>query len=230
MKDSGLGGRRILVVAPHMDDEVLGTGGTICRHVDSGDQVGVIFLANRVYGHHFDERVCAREEEDASAAMEVLGYESVKFLRLRDERLSTQFEETIDLIEAAVAEIKPNVVYISHGGDPHQDHQSAFKACQIALRSIGSGSGVDLTLAYEVPSSTDQAFGLEGFCFLPNYFVNIEQHIERKIRALECYSKESRRNPHPRSAEGVRAYARFRGLTPGFQFAEAFSLARGLWR
>ena len=70
---------RVLVIAPHMDDEVLGVGGTIARHVSAGDDVYVCFAAHPVYDHRYDEAQNRAEVQNALKAREVLGYKEAKF-------------------------------------------------------------------------------------------------------------------------------------------------------
>ncbi len=221
---------KVLVIAPHMDDEVLGVGGTICRHLEAGDRVKVLFLANRVYDHQLDEARLAREESNALDAKQVLGYQDVEFARLPDERLRDHFSDVLRVIETAVADFDPQRIYINHRGDPHQDHQSAFEAGWISLRSIsGAHSGLEMVACYEVPSSTEQSPPLVECAFHPNFFVDIEDFLERKQKALACYVEEARAFPNPRSAEGVKVMASCRGMAANLRSAEAFQILRQRW-
>lgn len=219
---------KVLVIAPHMDDEVLGMGGTIAKHVSGEDEVYVCFVAHRVYRHKYDEAENRAEIQCALRAKEVLEYKEAEFLNLHDERLDVCIQDVIIPLEAYVSKIKPEVVYINHGGDNHQDHKAVFQAGMVALRP-SINLGIKRILCYEVPSSTEQSPPFSEFAFLPNYYINIEKFLEAKIKALKCYQREARDFPNPRSLEGVRILAKKRGMEIGFGAAEAFVIVRDKW-
>lgn len=216
---------RVLVIAPHMDDEVLGCGGTIAKHVDAGDHVEVAILCHRAYDHRFDAKANEIERANAEAARRTLGYARVRFLDLPDERLYANLQETLGPLETAVREARPDVAYVPHPGDLNQDHRTAAHASNIALRAIGA-PGVRRVLAFEVPSATEQTFAATAPAFAPNVFVDISAQLERKIDAMRAYERESRAFPHPRSAEALRALAAVRGAQSLRPAAEAFMLMR----
>ena len=218
---------KVLVIAPHMDDEVLGVGATIARHVDAGDLVTVCVVANRAYGHRYDEALIAEELDAAHRAKSILGYQELHFLNLPDERLDGMLQDIIIPLEGVYDDTKPDVVYVNHHGDNNQDHQAVFRAATVVCRPYG-GSQLKSLYAYEVPSSTDQAPPLVANVFLPNRFVDISNYLERKLSAMRCYERELRCFPHPRSIEGITVYARKRGSEAGMQAAEAFMVLREL--
>lgn len=216
---------RALVIAPHMDDEVLGLGATIARHVDRGDEVHVCCVAHRVYEHRYDEARNRFEMACAQRARVTLGYASIRFLGLPDERLDACLQDTIVPLEACVREVEPDIVYVNHRGDNNQDHQAVFRAAMVVLRPAAN-LGVLTVISYETPSSTDQAPGVVEGAFLPNMYVNVSAFMERKIEALRCYETEVRKFPHPRSEEAVKLLAQRRGVESGFEAAEAFVILR----
>lgn len=220
---------KVLIIAPHMDDEVLGCGGTIAKHVNQGHTVSVCVVANRAYGHKYDDELIAVEKQAVKAAKEILGYKRLIFLDLPDEQLDSKLIEVIVPLEALLLEIKPDIVYVNHRGDVNQDHQAVFKAAMVACRPI-SAHQVHKILAYEIPSSTDQSPPFEEVTFIPNYYVDITPFLEKKIQALSCYQREARLFPHPRSPEGISIYAQKRGMEIGFQAAEAFAVIRDQWK
>jgi LmbE family N-acetylglucosaminyl deacetylase len=208
-----------------MDDEVLGAGGTIARHVARGDEVNVCIVAHRAYGHRFDEEKNRFEMACAGRAREVLGYRETAFLGLPDERLDVSLQEILIPLEEQLGKYDPEVVYIPHRGDLNQDHRAVFQAAVIALRPHANPK-VRRVLCYEVPSSTDQAPPFPECAFLPNCYVNITGFLEKKLGALRCYQTERRPFPHPRSDEGLTTMARKRGMESGFPAAEAFMVLR----
>jgi N-acetylglucosamine malate deacetylase 1 len=218
----------VLVIAPHMDDEVLGCGGTICRHLAQGDSVTVVFVAYRIYNHQFDEQKNAAEVKHARRAQAVLGYQTCTFLNLPDERLDGYLQDIIIPLETQIEAVKPATVYIPFFQDNNQDHRAVFNAARVALRPAATPF-IKKVLMYEVPSSTEQSPQVSQTVFVPNYHVDISSCIARKIRALRCYETEKRVFPHPRSEEAVIVLAQKRGIEAGFTHAEAFMAVRERW-
>ena len=216
---------KVLVVAPHMDDEVLGCGGAIARHVDAGDSVQVCVVCNRAYNHTYDDAAIAAEKRSAQAARAVLGYGELRFLDLPDEKLYAHLQETITGIELIVAEVQPDLLYTAFGGDPHQDHKAVAQAVNVVLRA-GAAPSVKRALAFEVPSGTDQAHPGTGESFAPTVFVGVEAQLDRKLKAMQAYDREMRAFPHPRSLDMLTAKARSRGAQAGLAAAEAFVLLK----
>jgi N-acetylglucosamine malate deacetylase 1 len=219
---------KVLVIAPHMDDEVLGCGGTIVRHVDFGDHVTVCIVANRAYNHKYEPKLIEREKNSCKNAKEILSYQNLIFLDLLDEKLDNSQIDIIIPLEEVVTACKPDIVYIPHRGDLNQDHRAVFEATRVACRPNASHR-VSILKAFEVPSSTDQVPGSNEWPFLPNYYVNISSTLGKKVEAMSCYSKESKSFPHPRSREGLRIYAQKRGMEVGIEAAEAFVILRDGW-
>ena len=219
---------KVLVVSPHMDDEVLGVGGTIAKHVENGDEVYVCFIAHRIYNHKYDKVASDKEMDNALKAKKVLEYKEAKFLNLNDERLDLCIQDILIPLESYKSEINPELVYINHGGDNHQDHKAVFRAAMVATRPAIAKS-IKKILVYESPSSTEQSPPIPEYAFLPSFYVNIEKFIDKKIQALKCYERESRKFPHPRSLEGVEVLAKKRGVEIGFSASEAFVILREKW-
>jgi LmbE family N-acetylglucosaminyl deacetylase len=219
---------RVLVIASHMDDEILGMGGTIVKHVKAGDSVTVCIVCKRAYNHQFDPKVVEEEKAAARRAAKVLGYQDTSFLDLRDELLDERLLDIIVPLEEVVLKVRPDVVYTHHRGDSNQDHRAVFQASLIACRAI-SQHKVPRLLSYEVPSSTDQAPPFPEYAFQPNFYVNVQDFLELKIQAMKAYTREMRVFPHPRSAQGIEVLAQKRGMEVGFHAAEAFMVIRDEW-
>jgi len=219
---------RVLVIAAHMDDEILGMGGTIAKHVAGGDTVTVCVACKRAYNHQFDPVLVEEEKAAARRAAAVLGYQDTLFLDLRDELLDERLLDVIVPLEECVLKLRPDVVYTHHRGDANQDHRAVFQASMIACRTI-SQYKVPRLLAYEVPSSTEQAPPFPEYGFQPTYYVDIHRFLERKIEAMRAYTRELRQFPHPRSARGLEVLAQRRGMEVGFMAAEAFAIIRDQW-
>ncbi len=220
---------KVLVIAAHMDDEVLGMGGTIARHVKAGDRVAVCVVTQRAYGHRYAEKDVLAEKKSAREAAKILGYRDLTFLDLPDERLDEKILSVVIPLEKVILGFRPEVVYTTHRGDNNQDHRAVFQATMITCRSIARHK-VRRLLCYEVPSSTEQAPPFPEYAFQPNFYVNITGTLPKKLRAARAYRRELRHFPHPRSLQGLKALAQKRGTETGFPAAEGFIQVRDQWR
>lgn len=213
----------VLIVAAHPDDEILGVGGTAARHLDHGDRVTAVVVADCLSASHGGE-ACLPDEARVAAA--VIGYD-LRFLGLSGMTLAGLPDvERNRPIEAVVQEIRPEVVYTHHAGDPHSDHRAVAEAVMIATRPIGDGAPRRV-LSFETPSSTEWAWAAD---FRANVFVDVTATIDRKLDAMACYAAELRPPPHPRNRDALRSRAAYWGQVAGCYYAEAFMLMREIWR
>jgi len=219
---------KVLIIAAHMDDEVLGCGGIICKHKYSGDNVTVIFVAHRVYNHSFSKGNYEVQKNHVLKAKKILGYDKAVFLNLNDERLDACLQDIIIPLEKHVKATKPDIVYLPFRQDNNQDHRAVFDASRVALRSAVTPFIKEINM-YEVSSSTEQSPPLIETAFLPNFYVNISRFINKKIKGLACYETENRLYPHPRSEKALKALAQKRGTEIGYNYAEAFVSIRRKW-
>ena len=215
---------RVLVIAAHPDDEVLGCGGTIALHRRNGDDVCILVVCEGsslrgVYqgegeGHHL-----------FGAARE-LGVADVRHLGFADQRLDTMtLTDIITPIEEVVRDVQPTTVYCQHGGDVNIDHAILFKAALVATRP--TEDSIRAVFAYEAASSTEWA---HPRVFVPDTFVDISSTLEQKLRAMACYKSEMRDYPHPRSIEALRHRAHAWGNQNCVDAAEAFMTIRRVAR
>lgn len=216
----------VLVVAAHADDEVLGCGGTIAKHIDNGDKVIVMFMTDGVSSRCSNLSDDSEERASASQlAMSVLGVMDVRQLSFPDNKMDTvPLLEVVKSIEKIINQVNPETVYTHFANDLNVDHQVTHKAVMTACRPQ-SWSSVKKILSFEVLSSTEwNSHSLSSF--KPQYIVNITEYWSKKIEALKCYQEEMRAFPHSRSYECVEALAMVRGATNGFEFAESFYVER----
>lgn len=216
---------KILVIAPHMDDEVLGCGGTIAKHVARGDEVTVCIVCNRAYHRQYNLADIELEKQAAKKAQSILGYQELIFLDQPDERLYIHLQEALNEVEKVTHTLSPNIVYTCFTGDLHQDHRVVAHISNIVLRPHAV-QGARRILAYEVPSGTEAVFSGTTISFQPTVFNDIEKQLNQKIEAMQAYQRESRLFPHPRSPELLKARAYTRGVQGGLIAAEAFMLLR----
>lgn len=225
--------KRVLVVAAHPDDEVLGCGGTVARLATEGDEVRIAILAEGM-----TSREKQREQTDpeklkhlharAQQAAGKLNAKDLTLAKLPDNRLDTvPLLDVVKLVEDLIENFRPDTIYTHHAGDLNVDHGVVHRAVLTATRPV-PGQDVRQVYAFEVPSSTEWSFQRLEPAFRPNVFVDITRTLDRKIEALACYDTETRKFPHPRSPEALRAIAARWGSVAGFQAAEAFELVRSL--
>jgi len=218
---------RVLVVAAHPDDEVLGMGGTIAVHTDRGDEVRIVVVTDGSSSQYpGDTETRARKEEEARAAARELGVTDYVHLDLPDMRLDTLAHVDVNrVVEEHVREMRPEVVYTAQP-DVNRDHRALFDSVSVATRPT-PGQPVRRLLTYAPTSSTEWTPAPVNW-FVPNWFVDITSTLARKVEAFSHYETERREYPHPRSERAIRAAAELYGASCGCEYAEPFVLVRGL--
>lgn len=224
--------KSVLVLAAHPDDEVLGCGGTIAKLANEGARIHVAILADGVFsraGDQMDQQGDFHIRRTAAKkACDILGVSSVSFGDFPDNRMDTvALLDITKRMEALIAEYQPDWVFTHHSGDVNIDHRRLHEAAVTACRPQ-YGHPVKTLLCFEVPSSTEWQLPGSAQVFAPNWFEDISHTLEHKLSALEVYAAELRNWPHPRSRQGVRHLAHWRGATIGVNAAEAFVLGRKL--
>lgn len=217
----------VLVLAGHPDDEILGPGGTIARHVHEGEDVHAVILADGATSRYEDGMAGVLASSSHKAA-EVLGLASLTVGTLPDQRLDTlPLIEITQRIEAIIDQIQPTIVYSHFPGDVNTDHGVVARAAWTACRPYVL-PGLTLFAVFETPSSTEWAWPLEGSVFKPNMFIDIESTLHQKLQAMTCYSSELRDYPHPRSLRAIEQRAAYWGSHVGRKAIEAFQVLRDL--
>ena len=214
---------RVAVMSAHPDDETIGVGGTLARHVAFGDQIHVC-IVTKGYTPDWPEEALQLVHEQTIAALETLGIRNVSFLQFPTVKLNAvPGKELNDRIADFINDINPQVVYAPFPGDLNIDHGIVARSTAIAVRPV---AGTRRSLLYfETLSSTEWGRMFMQSSFMPNLYVDISSTIEQKLRAASCYDLEIKEFPHPRSLEGIRVLSRLRGMEAGLGAAEAFSLA-----
>lgn len=212
--------KTVLVVAPHPDDETLGCGGTLLRHIAAGDAVHWLVLTALPEGSTLSPDVF----DQVGAAF---GFAGVHRLELPDARLDTvPLADLISRISPVVRRVEPATIYLPHPGDAHTDHRAAFDAAIACTKSFRYPS-VRRVLVYETLSETDFGLDPDRGGFRPNVYVDITAHLERKLEILRlCYPGEMGEHPFPRNEGALRAMAALRGAVAGCPAAEAFLLLK----
>ena len=216
---------RVVVIGAHPDDELLGAGGTLVRHVLAGDEVHAIVVADGARSRYPAE-FAATLEKQARRAAEVIGFTSLQLLSLPDQRLDTlPLIVLTQRLEGVLDEIDPNIVYTHFPEDVNADHGLVARCAWTACRPY-SRPHVRKFAVFETPSSTEWAWPMPGRELRPNLFVDVTDTLETKIAAMECYETELRDYPHPRSSRALRERAAYWGSHVGRPAAEPFAVLR----
>lgn len=215
----------VLVVGAHPDDEILGLGGTLARHVREGDRVHALILCEGMSLRYPDAADDFLEQE-AQAAAKIIGFSSLTIHGFRDQGLDgLSLVETAAPIEHKVRELQPTIVYTHWRGDINRDHSLASEATLVACRA--KSPSIREIYAYETPSETECGIPYD---FSPNHYVEVSAFLEQKLDAMRCYASQAPPPPHPRSIEHLRTRALYWGQTMMMTAAEPFMLLRSYRR
>lgn len=210
---------RVLVFAPHNDDEVLGAGGTIIKYTNAGHSVYVCEVTD-----------CRNDilRQEAKNAHDLMGVKESFFCNLPPVELKNLSPKEINKSIAQVVErIKPEIVFMPFIGDMHIDHKEVTESVLVAVRPVNNCS-VKTVYMYETLSETGWNIPNSERTFSPNAWIDITNEIDKKIEAMDCYKTQIKQYPNPRSSEGIRALAMYRGSTVGFKYAESFMMIRNI--
>lgn len=226
--------KRIMVVASHPDDELLGLGATMHKLIkEQGVQTRVIIL-----GEGITSRSDARDTElwketlekhhrNVETARQLIGYHSVQAYHFSDNRFDSHaLLDIVKVVEHEKEQFRPDFIFTHHGGDLNIDHQMTFQSVMTAIRPM-EDEQVKAVFTFETPSASEWQATCDPRHFMPNLYVEIsEEDLQVKCDAMAAYEFESRTFPHPRSSEALKSLAKFRGYTVGKQLAEAFQMVR----
>lgn len=226
--------KKILVVAAHPDDEILGCGATMAKYIKAGHEVHVIILAEGLTSRDAIRDRDKKAEELSTLAKvsykanQLIGVSSLTLHDFPDNRMdSIDLLDIVKTVEKHIDLIKPDVIYTHHAGDVNIDHRCLHNAVITACRPF-PGNLVNTLLFFEVPSNTEWAPPYSLTPFVPNWFTDISEFLEVKIRALEIYQSEMRPWPHARSLKAIEHLAYWRGSNIGVNAAEAFMTGRNI--
>lgn len=218
--------KTVLVVAPHPDDETLGCGGTLLKHISQGDNVHWLIITGMTEEHGYSAGKISQRKRELDEVTRLYAFSSMQILNLPPARLDTiPLAELIDKIGGCFKQINPEIVYLPHGGDAHSDHRIVFNAAGACTKWFRYGS-IKRVLAYETLSETDFALYPGANGFHPNVYNDITDFLEKKITIMKTYATELGSFPFPRSVELIRAQSAHRGAVAGVIAAEAFMLLK----
>lgn len=214
---------KILIFAPHNDDEVLGAGGTLSRFADQGNDV---FVCEVTSGEN--KVIVDKIKSEALKAHAIIGVKQTFFLDLpvvaiNQVPVSEINEKMLEIVKI----VDPEIAFIPHKGDIHTDHVEVAKSAMVALRPV-SAPNLKAIYAYETLSETEWNIPSVENAFIPNVWSDITNYLEIKLQAMNCYQTQIKEFPHPRSLEAIEALAKYRGSNICVKYAESFMLIRSL--
>lgn len=216
---------KVLVIAPHHDDEILGVGGTIARYVAEGHEVSVCVVTTGSR-EMYSEDIVIQTRCETNKSHDFLGIKKSVYLDYPAAMLEeVKRRELNDSLIKLIQEEKPDEVFIPHRGDMQLDHKLTVDAAMVALRPKYSHR-VKRILAYETLSETGWDVPNTTNEFIPNVYIDISMYLERKIEAMEFFKTQLSEFPSARSLGAIEALAKYRGATVNVMAAEAFSLVR----
>jgi len=217
--------KRILVIAPHPDDETLGVGGMMAKYSSMGCEIKVLIVSGHLpplYNREdYDKTV-----QEAKEAFKILGVNHSSFLEIPATMINTISVNDLNRkINQVVCDFQPHMVFCPYP-DRHIDHRLVFDSAMVATRPVGVGRKIEIIAAYETLSETHWNAPHIEPNFTPNWVIDITEHIDIKLQALKCYKSQISDFPSPRSIEAAEALAKFRGTQAGFGFGEGMHIIR----
>lgn len=221
---------KILIIAAHPDDEVIGCGGAIIKAKLAKANVFVLFLGEGVSARFPGEELSKKSllarkirEQEAQNCLKYLDVKKYKFYHF----LCTKFDsypivDFVRIIEKIISDFKPSMIFTHHENELNIDHTIVSKATEIATRPY-KNKFIKSIFAFETPCSGNFVFDNR---FQPNVFLNINKEFKIKLNAFKKYKNEIKQYPFPRSLKGLEILARFRGLQSNLEFSEAYRLLR----
>ena len=218
---------KVLILVAHPDDETIGCGATIAKHVADGDQVKLLALSSGVGSR---DKVIPHEKEMrikcAKKAANILGTEWISFGDFNDNKFDQHpLLDIVKYIENVKKKFFPNILYTHSGYDLNVDHRVTFAAGLTAFRPIDYKKSTEIR-SFELRSSSDFSHPSLAKEFTPNLFNNIDKFWSKKLKALKSYKSEIMPFPHSRSLKAIESLAIHRGAQVGVKMAEAFEVIR----
>lgn len=218
---------KILVIAPHPDDETLGCGGTLLRHKAEGAEMHWIVVTSTFepqwHADYIEKK--SREVDAVASAYAMSSLQKLAFPTTKLDEIS--MSDLIDGMRKAIENVRPDIVYMIHDGDVHTDHHAVFTAAMSVMKTFYMKKlGIKRILSFETLSSTEAAPAQFYRYFIPSVYVDISEFIDQKLKIMAMYESESQPDPYPRGQSAIRSLARYRGASIGSEYAEAFMLIR----
>lgn len=218
--------KSVVVVAPHPDDETLGCGGALLKHVAAGDSVHWVIATTVRIGEGFSEDQINLRKREIEQVASTFGFESVHSLGFPTMTLDmVPKRDLINSISAVIKSVSAQVLYLPYRNDAHSDHAAVFDAAVACAKTFRYPS-IRSVRVYETLSETEFGLRPDDSGFRPNLFIDISPFLEQKLNIMNIYASEMAEFPFPRSRGALEAQARLRGSQCGAVAAESFMLLK----
>ena len=220
---------RVVAVAAHADDETLGVGGTLLKHLAQKDEV-IWIIATVALEEGWPAEHIKQSAKQIELVSQAYPFTNVIQLGLPAAGLDTLPKRQItDRFLEILTDVQPDRVYTVGDTDVHTDHHLVFEGLMLALKPFRTQIHTKEIFAYEVPSSTEASFGFRPHTFVPTAYSDVTDFLERKLDIMRLYENQLQSELLPRSLDSLQALARYRGSAVGLKYAEAFRLIRGVF-
>lgn len=222
--------KKVLVVAPHPDDETLGCGGTLLKHKACGDAIHWLIATSVREENGFERSIVETRKNEIQAVSAMYEFDGVHPLDFPTTKVDEiPMNVLVNSIYNVFKKVEPNIIYLPFQNDIHTDHQIVFKAAYSCTKCFRFLS-IEKIIMMEILSETEFAPATQTDNFIPNMFVDITDFLDRKIEIVKGYEGEIGKHPFPRSERNIRALATLRGATAGCEDAEAFMIIKEINR
>lgn len=216
--------KKIIVFAPHPDDDLLGCGGSMAKHVSQGNEITVVYMTSGEAGSLLDNKnkLAKIREKEVSEASKILGIKNLIFLRNPDGYLEYN-QKSIIKITSLIREGKPDLVYLPHRSDAHKDHIKTYELVTEAINRASRSSfqeckgkpwSIATVLCYEIWTPLQEI----------SYIENIEEFIDLKMQAFEQHKSQIKKNKYNDAIKGLN---RYRGIMTGMgKYCECFQVLK----
>lgn len=226
---------KILIIAAHPDDDILGCGGILSKYKNTDKIIRVIFIAEGSSCRYSIQDISSIDVKNEIQLRNGFGIKALNYLGINDYAFydfpcgrldSVPIIDINKVIEKEIKKFQPDTLFTHSEYDTNNDHRIVNRSTLMAARPLPTSSVLSI-FSYEVLSSSEWNFG--GGFFEPNYFIELsEKNIQDKISALNFYKSEIKPYPFPRSKEGIKINCQNRGMQVGVIYAEAFKLLKTL--
>ncbi|WPC41035.1 PIG-L family deacetylase [Clostridium sp. JS66] len=217
---------KILVVSVHPDDETLGCGGTMLKHLKNNDELYWMIVTKADESIGFSKEFISKRSNQIEKVTKEYGFKKVYTLNYLATKLQTiDFSKLINSVSRVINDIKPEIIYMNNRSDVHTDHQVTAKVLISCTKSFRYPF-IKKILMYECISETEMSPPFSENIFIPNVYSDITNFIDKKLEIMNIYESEVQKPPLPRSLDNIKALARYRGASCGVDYAEAFMLVR----
>jgi LmbE family N-acetylglucosaminyl deacetylase len=207
--------KKILIVSVHPDDETLGCGGTILKHLDNQDSITIMLVTD---GNKMQLDALINICDEQKIKLIRLGFPEINLSEVKLSNIITSFSNVFN-------SEKPEIVYLPNRTDVHSDHRKTFEASQACIKTFRYPF-IKKVLMMEIISETDFSPALPENVFIPNIFIDISIYFESKIAMIQKFDSELLDSPYTRSLESLTALNRYRGSQINAKYAESFMLIK----